>query len=68
MSWDAHTSEGIAYLERPGNGPVLVLLHGIGSNAASFTPLLAHLPATARAADPGLAAGAGLRGGPGRVS
>ena len=48
MSWDAHTSEGIAYLERPGNGPVLVLLHGIGSNAASFTPLLAHLPATAR--------------------
>lgn len=44
MSWIAGTSRGIAYLERPGSGPVLVLAHGIGSNAASFTPLLAHLP------------------------
>lgn len=48
MSWLAHTSEGIAYLERPGTGPVLVLMHGIGSNAASFTPLLAHLPKSLR--------------------
>ncbi|WP_323765167.1 alpha/beta hydrolase [Marinovum sp.] len=48
MSWVAHTSDGLSYLERPGNGPVLVLLHGIGSNAASFTPLLPHLPATLR--------------------
>lgn len=48
MSWSKHTSGGITYLERPGTGPTLVLLHGIGSNAASFTPLLAHLPKTTR--------------------
>jgi pimeloyl-ACP methyl ester carboxylesterase len=35
---------GIACLERPGPGPVLVLLHGIGSNARSFTPLIDRLP------------------------
>ncbi|SEO98672.1 Pimeloyl-ACP methyl ester carboxylesterase [Salinihabitans flavidus] len=43
--WQTHNASGIEYLERPGSGPVLVLLHGIGSQAASFTPLLAHLPA-----------------------
>lgn len=39
------TADGLEYLERPGRGgPVLVLLHGIGSNAASFAPLLPLLP------------------------
>ncbi len=42
--WVSHSSGGIAYLERPGTGAPLVLLHGIGSNASSFTPLLPHLP------------------------
>lgn len=46
--WSAHKAAGISYLERPGTGPVLVLLHGIGSRAASFTPLLPHLPAEYR--------------------
>ncbi|MGD9864812.1 MAG: alpha/beta fold hydrolase [Pseudodonghicola sp.] len=41
--WDDHSAGGISWLERPGTGPVLVLLHGIGSQAASFTPLLPHL-------------------------
>ncbi|MCY6379753.1 alpha/beta fold hydrolase [Hoeflea prorocentri] len=35
---------GIAYIERPGPGPVVVLLHGIGSNASSFMPLIECLP------------------------
>jgi pimeloyl-ACP methyl ester carboxylesterase len=39
------TSEGIDYRERPGTGPALVLLHGIGSNADSFAGLLPRLPA-----------------------
>ncbi len=40
-----YVSGPIEYFERPGhNGPVLVLLHGIGSNASSFAPLFAHLP------------------------
>lgn len=42
--WVSHTSGGIEVLERPGTGATLVLLHGIGSNARSFTPLLPHLP------------------------
>ncbi|MGP6086381.1 alpha/beta fold hydrolase [Antarctobacter jejuensis] len=42
--WISHTSGGIDYLERSGPGTPLVLLHGIGSNAQSFTPLLPHLP------------------------
>jgi pimeloyl-ACP methyl ester carboxylesterase len=42
--WIERTSDEVAYLERGGSGPVLVLLHGIGSNAHSFTPLLPHLP------------------------
>jgi pimeloyl-ACP methyl ester carboxylesterase len=38
-------SAGIEYLERPArSGPVFVLLHGIGSNAGAFMPLLDHLP------------------------
>jgi len=41
--WQTHIANGIEYLERPGDGPALVLLHGIGSQAASFTPLLPHL-------------------------
>ena len=37
---------GTALLHRPGDGPTLVLLHGIGSNAESWTPLMAELPPT----------------------
>jgi pimeloyl-ACP methyl ester carboxylesterase len=45
MAFEQHVSGNIEYLERPGSGgPVLVMLHGIGSNAASFAPLLDHLP------------------------
>ncbi|WP_244439599.1 hypothetical protein [Nitratireductor aquibiodomus] len=41
MTFEVNESGGIEYLERPGEGgPVLVLLHGVGSNAASFMPLL----------------------------
>ena len=40
----AQTSAGIDYRERPGSGPSLVLLHGIGSNADSFAELLPLLP------------------------
>jgi pimeloyl-ACP methyl ester carboxylesterase len=36
---------GTALLHRPGDGPTLVLLHGIGSNAESWTPVMAELPA-----------------------
>ncbi|WP_334064574.1 alpha/beta fold hydrolase [Limimaricola cinnabarinus] len=39
-----NSSGGITYLERPGPGPVMVFLHGIGSNASSFRPLLDLLP------------------------
>lgn len=46
--WTTHTASGIEYMDRPGAGPVLVLLHGIGSNAAGFAPLLPRLPATWR--------------------
>lgn len=35
---------GIAYWRRPGPGRVLVCLHGIGSSAGSFRPMLGHLP------------------------
>ncbi|MCR4268196.1 alpha/beta fold hydrolase [Nitratireductor sp. ZSWI3] len=45
MTFEQHICGNIDYLERPGGGgPVLVMLHGVGSNAASFTPLLDHLP------------------------
>ncbi|MCJ7873521.1 alpha/beta hydrolase [Phaeobacter sp. J2-8] len=40
-----YLSDGVEYAERSGDGPVVVLLHGIGSNAASFAPLLPQLPA-----------------------
>jgi pimeloyl-ACP methyl ester carboxylesterase len=40
----ARTSAGIDYRERPGAGPALVLLHGIGSNADSFAGLVPLLP------------------------
>jgi pimeloyl-ACP methyl ester carboxylesterase len=40
------TAAGIDFLRRAGNtdAPSLVLLHGIGSNASSFVPLMAALP------------------------
>jgi len=40
------SAAGIAYLRRSGRGAAtpLVLLHGIGSNAQSYAPLLAALP------------------------
>lgn len=34
-----------ALLHRPGTGPALVMLHGIGSNAESWVPLMQALPA-----------------------
>lgn len=40
-----YQSGGIEYAERAGKGPCVVLLHGIGSNAGSFAPLIPHLPA-----------------------
>ena len=38
------TIAGISYWRRAGHGRRLVCLHGIGSNAESFAPLLAELP------------------------
>lgn len=38
------TLGGISYLERPGVGETLVILHGIGSNSDSFAPLLDGFP------------------------
>jgi len=38
------TTGGISYLERPGVGETLVILHGIGSNSDSFVPLLKGFP------------------------
>lgn len=43
MVWLEKSTAQISYLEREGQGEALVLLHGIGSNAVSFTPLLEHL-------------------------
>lgn len=46
---ERRTSGGISYLERgSAGGPVLVLLHGIGSNARSFTPVMKRLAASWR--------------------
>ncbi|MEM5476264.1 alpha/beta hydrolase [Pacificibacter sp. AS14] len=44
MGFEPHISEGLSYFERAGDGPVLVCLHGIGSNAGSFSRLLTELP------------------------
>ena len=44
MSWRSAEAAGIVYAERPGSGTRIVLLHGIGSRADGFAPLLAHLP------------------------
>lgn len=45
---EAH-AVGLSYLDRPGaGGGAIVLLHGIGSNARSFAPLMAELPAGSR--------------------
>ena len=41
----ASSSASIDYRERPGSGPALVLLHGIGSHAESFAGLVPLLPA-----------------------
>jgi len=46
--WRKQTVGGIEFLERPGTGRVLMLLHGIGSQAASFSPLLPLLPPKTR--------------------
>ncbi|WP_367195736.1 alpha/beta fold hydrolase [Amorphus sp. 3PC139-8] len=39
------SAAGVAYLRRSGAGTPVVFLHGIGSQAASFAPLVPHLPA-----------------------
>ena len=39
-----HISAGIGWRERPGDGPVLVALHGIGSEARGFDALAGNLP------------------------
>jgi pimeloyl-ACP methyl ester carboxylesterase len=39
-----HSFSGLSWLERPGNAATLVLLHGIGSRAESFLPLVPLLP------------------------
>jgi len=59
------TAAGIAYLRRAGRGQgtPLVLLHGIGSNAQSYAPLIAALPPAIDAVawnTPGYAASAPL--------
>ncbi len=42
------TRAGVSVLERPGPGPAVLFLHGIGSNARSFVPLFSHLPGRLR--------------------
>ncbi|MCU4653489.1 alpha/beta hydrolase [Roseibacterium sp. SDUM158016] len=37
-------SGDLSHISRPGPGPVVVFLHGIGSNATSFAPLFEVLP------------------------
>ncbi|NNE80278.1 MAG: alpha/beta hydrolase [Silicimonas sp.] len=37
-------SGGVSFIARKGNGPDVVFLHGIGSNAVSFQPLFESLP------------------------
>ncbi len=38
-----HTAAGLSYLARPGRGTPVVLLHGIGSRARSFLPVMEAL-------------------------
>lgn len=40
----AGSAARIAYLQRPGAGVPLVLLHGIGSDARSWAPMIAQMP------------------------
>ena len=42
--WVDHVLDGIAWRERPGPGPVLVCLHGIGSRAWGWDGLASRLP------------------------
>ncbi|MCB1407050.1 MAG: alpha/beta hydrolase [Rhodobacteraceae bacterium] len=42
--WRDHVTDGIGWRERPGDGPALVCLHGIGSRASGWEPLAAYLP------------------------
>lgn len=44
MSLKRHMSGGVAFRERDGAGPVLILLHGIGSAASGFAPVIERLP------------------------
>ncbi|MGH6763675.1 MAG: alpha/beta fold hydrolase [Phyllobacterium sp.] len=44
MTFQAASSSGVNFLERKGSGPILICLHGIGSNATSFDALLPKLP------------------------
>jgi len=39
-----HITDGLGWREWPGEGPVLVCLHGIGSRAAGWQALADHLP------------------------
>lgn len=49
MSFSERLAAGIDYLERPARGGgTLLLLHGVGSNAATFAPLLPLLPTELR--------------------
>jgi pimeloyl-ACP methyl ester carboxylesterase len=45
MSLARGQADGTAFLRRPGSGPALVLLHGIGSRAESWQAMVAALPA-----------------------
>lgn len=42
--WRDHITAGIGWRERPGDGPVAVLLHGIGSRAFGWERLGEYLP------------------------
>ena len=44
MNLQRRRTNEISYLHREGTGVPLVLLHGIGSNAESFAPLIKALP------------------------
>lgn len=44
MSARDHIAAGFGWREHPGDGPVLVALHGIGSEARAFDALADHLP------------------------